>query len=192
IFVQNFFFHNPTKLYFGQGQLSNLENELDRYGSNILLVYGGGSIKKNGLYDQVKELLKKANKNIFELSGVEPNPRVTTARMGVDICKKENIDFILAVGGGSTIDCTKAIAAGAKTEADVWDIVTKKVDINEALPFGTVLTLAATGSEMNSGSVITNWETKEKHGWGSSYTYPQFSILDPDFTKTVPRDQTIY
>jgi len=190
--VQNFFFHNPTKLYFGQGQLSNLENELDRYGSNILLVYGGGSIKKNGLYDQVKELLKKANKNIFELSGVEPNPRVTTARMGVDICKKENIDFILAVGGGSTIDCTKAIAAGAKTEADVWDIVTKKVDINEALPFGTVLTLAATGSEMNSGSVITNWETKEKHGWGSSYTYPQFSILDPDFTKTVPRDQTIY
>lgn len=190
--MQNFFFHNPTKLYFGQGQLSNLENELDRYGSNILLVYGGGSIKKNGLYDQVKELLKKANKNIFELSGVEPNPRVTTARMGVDICKKENIDFILAVGGGSTIDCTKAIAAGAKTEADVWDIVTKKVDINEALPFGTVLTLAATGSEMNSGSVITNWETKEKHGWGSSYTYPQFSILDPDFTKTVPRDQTIY
>ncbi|GAA0311978.1 hypothetical protein GGQ92_001945 [Gracilibacillus halotolerans] len=190
--MQNFFFHNPTKLYFGQGQLSNLENELDQYGPNILLVYGGGSIKKSGLYDQVIGLLKKANKQIFELSGVEPNPRATTARKGIDICKKEKIDFILAVGGGSTIDCTKAIAAGAQSEADIWDIVTKKVHIDEALPFGTVLTLAATGSEMNSGSVITNWETKEKHGWGSPYTYPQFSILDPDFTKTVPRDQTIY
>lgn len=192
ISVQNFFFHNPTKLYFGQGQLGNLAEELDQYGPNLLLVYGGGSIKKNGIYDQVTSILQKLNKNVFELSGVEPNPRVTTARKGIDICKQENIDFILAVGGGSTIDCTKAIAAGAKSEADIWDIVTKKVTINEALPFGTVLTLAATGSEMNSGSVITNWETKEKHGWGSPYTYPQFSILDPDFTKTVPRDQTIY
>lgn len=192
ISVQNFFFHNPTKLYFGQGQLGNLAEELDQYGPNVLLVYGGGSIKKNGIYDQVTSILQKLNKNVFELSGVEPNPRVTTARKGIDICKQENIDFILAVGGGSTIDCTKAIAAGAKSEADIWDIVTKKVTINEALPFGTVLTLAATGSEMNSGSVITNWETKEKHGWGSPYTYPQFSILDPDFTKTVPRDQTIY
>lgn len=190
--MQNFFFHNPTKLYFGQGQLGNLAEELDQYGPNVLLVYGGGSIKKNGIYDQVTSILQKLNKNVFELSGVEPNPRVTTARKGIDICKQENIDFILAVGGGSTIDCTKAIAAGAKSEADIWDIVTKKVTINEALPFGTVLTLAATGSEMNSGSVITNWETKEKHGWGSPYTYPQFSILDPDFTKTVPRDQTIY
>lgn len=190
--MQNFFFHNPTKLYFGQGQLGNLAEELDHYGPNVLLVYGGGSIKKNGIYDQVTSILQKLNKNVFELSGVEPNPRVTTARKGIDICKQENIDFILAVGGGSTIDCTKAIAAGAKSEADIWDIVTKKVTINEALPFGTVLTLAATGSEMNSGSVITNWETKEKHGWGSPYTYPQFSILDPDFTKTVPRDQTIY
>lgn len=190
--MQNFFFHNPTKLYFGQGQLGNLAEELDQYGPNLLLVYGGGSIKKNGIYDQVTSILQKLNKNVFELSGVEPNPRVTTARKGIDICKQENIDFILAVGGGSTIDCTKAIAAGAKSEADIWDIVTKKVTINEALPFGTVLTLAATGSEMNSGSVITNWETKEKHGWGSPYTYPQFSILDPDFTKTVPRDQTIY
>lgn len=192
ISVQNFFFHNPTKLYFGQGQLGNLAEELDQYGPNVLLVYGGGSIKKNGIYDQVTSILQKLNKNVFELSGVEPNPRVTTARKGIDICKQENIDFILAVGGGSMIDCTKAIAAGAKSEADIWDIVTKKVTINEALPFGTVLTLAATGSEMNSGSVITNWETKEKHGWGSPYTYPQFSILDPDFTKTVPRDQTIY
>ncbi|WP_208585995.1 iron-containing alcohol dehydrogenase [Gracilibacillus suaedae] len=190
--MQNFIFHNPTRLYFGQGQLENVKTELQNYGGNILLVYGGGSIKRNGLYDQVMDILKKANKNVFELSGVEPNPRVTTARKGIEICKEEKIDFILAVGGGSTIDCTKAIAAGAKSEDDIWDIVTKKANVTGALPFGTVLTLAATGSEMNAGSVITNWETNEKHGWGSPYTYPAFSILDPNFTKTVPKDQTIY
>ncbi|WP_163538901.1 iron-containing alcohol dehydrogenase [Gracilibacillus sp. YIM 98692] len=190
--MQNFTYHNPTKLHFGKGQLSQLTDELSNFGQNILLVYGGGSIKRNGLYDQVIDILNKENKEIFELSGVEPNPRVTTARKGVDICHKESIDFILAVGGGSTIDCTKAIAAGAKSEADIWDIVTKKEQVTGALPFGTVLTLAATGSEMNPGSVITNWETKEKHGWGSPYTYPVFSILDPAFTKSVPKNQTVY
>ncbi|MFC4402101.1 iron-containing alcohol dehydrogenase [Gracilibacillus xinjiangensis] len=190
--MQNFVFHNPTKLYFGKGQLSYLKKELTNYGPNILLVYGGGSIKRNGLYDQVINILNESKKNIFELSGVEPNPRVTTARKGIEICKEENIDFILAVGGGSTIDCTKAIAVGAESGEDIWDIVTKKSTATGALPFGTVLTLAATGSEMNAGSVITNWETKEKHGWGSPYTFPAFSILDPVFTKTVPKDQTIY
>ncbi|GAE93481.1 NADH-dependent butanol dehydrogenase A [Gracilibacillus boraciitolerans JCM 21714] len=191
--MQSFIFHNPTRLYFGQGQLEHLKNELSNYGANILLVYGGGSIKRNGLYDQVITILNNANKNVFELSGVEPNPRVTTARKGIEICKNEKIDFILAVGGGSTIDCTKAIAAGARSEEDIWDIVTKKTSASDALPFGTLLTLAATGSEMNPGSVITNWETKEKHGWGGSpYTFPVFSILDPVFTKSVPRDQTIY
>ncbi|WP_277678201.1 iron-containing alcohol dehydrogenase [Gracilibacillus dipsosauri] len=190
--MQKFTFYNPTKLYFGKGQLTNLSDEITKYGENILLVYGGGSIKRNGLYDQVTQILHKAGKKIFELSGVEPNPRVTTARKGIEICKKEQIDFILAVGGGSTIDCTKAIAVGAKSETDIWDIVTKKETANGALDFGTVLTLAATGSEMNSGSVITNWETNEKHGWGSPYSFPTFSILDPDFTKTVPKDQTIY
>ncbi|SHN31387.1 iron-containing alcohol dehydrogenase [Gracilibacillus kekensis] len=190
--MQNFIFQNPTKLYFGKGQLEHLQNELTNYGQNILLVYGGGSIKRNGLYDQVIDLLRNENKNIFELSGVEPNPRVTTARRGIKICKNEKIDFILAVGGGSTIDCTKAIAVGANSDEDIWDIVTKKANATSALPFGTVLTLAATGSEMNPGSVITNWETKEKHGWGTPFTFPDFSILDPAFTKTVPRDQTIY
>lgn len=190
--MQNFIFQNPTKLIFGQGTISHLEEEIKQYGTKVLLVYGGGSIKRNGLYDQVIQRLANMNAEVFELSGVEPNPRVTTARKGIEICMNESIDFILAVGGGSTIDCVKAIAAGAKSDYDIWDIVTKKQAAKDALPFGTILTLAATGSEMNSGSVITNWETKEKHGWGSPYTYPQFSILDPIHTFSVPRDQTIY
>ena len=190
--MENFTYQNPTKLIFGKGQLEQLKNEIPSYGNRVLLVYGGGSIKRNGLYDQVIGKLKEIHVKIFELSGVEPNPRISTVRKGVEICKSEGIDFILAVGGGSTIDCTKAIAAGAKYDGDAWDIVTKKTIVKEALPFGTVLTLAATGSEMNSSSVITNWETNEKYGWGSPHVYPRFSILDPVNTFTVPRNQTIY
>lgn len=190
--MENFTYFNPTKLIFGKGQVEQLETEVPKYGQNVLLVYGGGSIKRNGLYDQVVQILEKSNLHLFELAGVEPNPRLTTVHRGVEICKKEKIDFILAVGGGSVIDCTKAIAAGAKYDGDAWDIVTKKHLPTEALPFGTVLTLAATGSEMNSGSVITNWETNEKYGWGSPLTFPKFSILDPVNTFTVPKDQTVY
>ncbi|UGB30046.1 iron-containing alcohol dehydrogenase [Metabacillus sp. B2-18] len=190
--MDNFTYYNPTKLIFGKGQVEQLENEVPKYGKKVLVVYGGGSIKRNGLYDKVVQILEKNNLEIFELSGVEPNPRLSTVHRGVEICKKENIDFILAVGGGSVIDCTKAISVGAKYDGDAWDIVTKKHIPTEAVPFGTVLTLAATGSEMNSGSVITNWETKEKYGWGSPLTFPKFSILDPVNTFTVPKDQTIY
>jgi alcohol dehydrogenase len=190
--MENFTYQNPTKLIFGKGQLEQLKNEVPSYGNKVLLVYGGGSIKRNGLYDQVVEQLQEMDVKIFELSGVEPNPRVSTVRKGVEICKSEGIEFILAVGGGSTIDCTKAIAAGAKYDGDAWDIVTKKTIVKDALPFGTVLTLAATGSEMNPSSVITNWETNEKYGWGSPFVYPRFSILDPVNTFTVPRNQTIY
>jgi len=190
--MENFTYYNPTKLIFGKGQIEQLEVEVPQYGKNVLLVYGGGSIKRNGLYDQVVEILKKSNLQIFELAGVEPNPRLSTVHRGVEICKNEKIDFILAVGGGSVIDCTKAIAAGAKYDGDAWDIVTKKHIPTEALPFGTVLTLAATGSEMNSGSVITNWETKEKYGWSSPLTFPKFSILDPVNTFTVPKNHTVY
>jgi hypothetical protein len=157
-----------------------------------LLVYGGGSIKRNGVYEDVMKKLGEINASVFELPGVEPNPRISTVRKGVEICKKEGIEFLLAVGGGSTIDCTKAIAVGAKTDADMWEVVTKKVKAEGGLPFGTVLTIAATGSEMNRGSVITNWETKEKLGWGSSYSWPKFSILDPSFTASVPEEQTVY
>ncbi|MFP7297421.1 iron-containing alcohol dehydrogenase [Neobacillus niacini] len=190
--MQNFTFWNPTKLIFGKGQLEQLKKEIPLYGQKVLVVYGGGSIKRSGLYDKVMNLLNEIDAKVFELSGVEPNPRITTAREGVEICKKEGIDVLLAVGGGSVIDCTKLIAAGAKYEGDAWDLVTKKAAVTAALPFGTVLTLAATGSEMNSGSVITNWETKEKYGWGSLHTFPKFSILDPVHTFSVPRDQTIY
>ncbi|MDQ0225571.1 iron-containing alcohol dehydrogenase [Metabacillus niabensis] len=190
--MDNFTYYNPTKLIFGKGQVEQLAIEVPSYGNRVLLVYGGGSIKRNGLYDQVVNILKDKGIETFELSGVEPNPRLSTVQRGVDICKNENIDFLLAVGGGSVIDCTKAIAVGAKYEGNPWDIVTKKHIPTEALPFGTVLTIAATGSEMNSGSVITNWETQEKYGWGSPLVFPRFSILDPVNTFTVPKNQTIY
>ncbi|PEA96659.1 NADH-dependent alcohol dehydrogenase [Bacillus cereus] len=190
--MQNFVFRNPTKLIFGKGQLEQLKTEIPQFGKKVLLVYGGGSIKRNGIYDNVISILKDINAEVFELTGVEPNPRVSTVKKGIQICKENGVEFILAVGGGSVIDCTKAIAAGSKYDGDVWDIVTKKTFANEALPFGTVLTLAATGSEMNAGSVITNWETNEKYGWGSPVTFPQLSILDPVHTTSVPKDQTIY
>lgn len=190
--MRNFTYYNPTKLIFGKGQLEQLKTEVPPYGKKVLLVYGGGSVKRSGLYDNVVNTLKEIGSEVFELSGVEPNPRLTTAKKGIEICHKEGIEFILAVGGGSVIDCTKLIAAGAKYDGDAWDIVTKKAFATEALPFGVVLTLAATGSEMNSGSVITNWETNEKYGWGSPVTYPKFSILDPVHTYTVPKKQTVY
>ncbi|MHC0038405.1 iron-containing alcohol dehydrogenase [Pseudoneobacillus sp. C159] len=190
--MQNFTYWNPTRLIFGKDQIEQLKTEIPQYGTKVLFVYGGGSIKRNGLYDGVMSELNSMGAQVFELSGVEPNPRVSTARNGIDICKRESIDFILAVGGGSVIDCTKLIAAGAKYDGDAWDLVTKKAIATDALPFGTILTLAATGSEMNSGSVITNWETNEKYGWGSPFTFPKFSILDPTYTFSVPKDQTIY
>lgn len=191
--MDSFIFQNPTQLIFGEGQVRNqLTKSLKRWGKKVLLVYGGGSIKKNGLYDEVVTLLKEEDFILSELGGVEPNPRLSSVQKGVRICKEEGIEVLLAVGGGSVIDCTKAIAAGAKYEGDAWDLVTKKADVKDALPFGTILTLAATGSEMNSGSVITNWETKEKYGWGSPLVFPKFSILDPRNTSTVPKDHTIY
>ncbi|KGA96641.1 NADH-dependent butanol dehydrogenase A [Alkalihalobacillus alcalophilus ATCC 27647 = CGMCC 1.3604] len=190
--MEPFVFRNPTKLIFGQGQTNELANEMKVHGAKVLLIYGGGSIKRNGLYDRVITQLQEANKQVFELAGVEPNPRLTTVQKGIEICKKEEIDFILAVGGGSVIDATKAISAGAKYDGDIWDIIIKENEAKDALPFGTILTLAATGSEMNSGSVITNWETQQKVGWGSPFVFPTFSILDPVNTVSVPEDQTIY
>jgi len=190
--MDNFQFRNPTKLIFGRNQLPSLEKEISKYGKKVLLVYGGGSIKRNGLYDKVMAHLHTIGADVFELSGVEPNPRLTTVNKGIDICKREKIDFLLAVGGGSVIDCTKTIAGGATYDGDVWDLITRKAKLEKALPFGTVLTLAATGSEMNSGAVITNWETKEKYSWGSSLLFPKFSILEPENTLTVPKEHTIY
>ena len=186
IFLQ----HNPTKLYFGKGQISQLSGEIGQ--KKVLVVYGGGSIKQNGVYEDVMNELEKAGATIYELPGVEQNPRLTTVHKGVEICKLEAIDILLAVGGGSVIDCTKAIAVGAKYDGDVWDLITQKNPIESALPIGTVLTLGATGSEMNPISVISNWETKDKLGWGSSHVFPRFSILDPTYTYSVSRTQTTY
>jgi alcohol dehydrogenase YqhD (iron-dependent ADH family) len=190
--LEKFTYYNPTQLIFGKDQMDQLSTLIPNYGKKVLLVYGGGSIKRNGIYDKVREELNKVDVQVVELSGVEPNPRLTTVQKGIELCKEHGVEFILAVGGGSVIDCTKAIAAGAKYDGNVWDYVTRKAIPEAALPFGTVLTLAATGSEMNAGSVITNWETHEKYGWGSPLVFPKFSILDPKNTFTVPENHTVY
>lgn len=184
-------YFNPTKLLFGKGQLSQLPKEVLKYGKKVLLVYGGGSIKLNGVYDQVTNLLKEASIEWVELSGVEPNPRVTTVRKGIGICKEEKVDFVLAVGGGSVIDCTKAIVVGAKTEVDVWDIISRKVRATEGLPYGSIVTVAGTGAEMSLSSVISDWETKDKRAWVSSFSRAKFAIVDPAFMTSVPKEQTV-
>ncbi|WP_434302165.1 iron-containing alcohol dehydrogenase [Clostridium botulinum] len=186
----NFNYSIPTKIFFGKNQISVLGEQIKKYGSRVLLTYGGGSIKKNGVYDKVIKILKSNNIGFVELSGIDPNPRVTSVREGVKLCKENNIDFILAVGGGSTIDCSKVIAASYYYEGDPWDIVIKKAKINKALPIGSILTLAATGSEMDAGAVISNMDTNEKIGVGHPSMAPKFSILDPEYTFTVPKNQT--
>lgn len=190
--MQSFIQFNPTKLWFGEGQIKQLQQELGNTGKRVLLVYGGGSIRKNGVYDAVRKQLLDMQATVVEMSDVEPNPRLTTVKKGIELCRSEQIDLILAVGGGSVIDCAKAISVGVYYEGDVWDIITRKAEPQKALPFGTVLTLAATGSEMNNISVITNWDRNEKRGWSSPLAYPAFSILDPSYTTSVPLDQTVY
>ncbi|NLT20155.1 MAG: iron-containing alcohol dehydrogenase [Syntrophomonadaceae bacterium] len=186
----NFNLQFPTRIHFGQGKIEELGKEILQYGTRVLMVYGGGSIKRNGLYDQVVQVFNNNGIYYKELSGVQSNPRISSVRDGVAICKEHNIQLVLAVGGGSSIDCAKIIAAGAKYEGDAWDFFTRKARINEALPLGTILTLAATGSEMNGNAVISNEATLQKKGTGSSYLIPQFSILDPVYTYTVPSEQT--
>ena len=190
--MDNFTFHNPVKLIFGRGKLEALTEEIPKYGNKVLLLYGGGSIKRNGIYDRIIEKLNEINSEVFEFTGIEANPKLSTVRQAIDVCKREQIELLLAVGGGSVIDAAKAIAAGANTETDIWDIITKKEKVTEALPIGTVVTIASAGSEMNASSVITNWETKEKKGWASPYTYPKFSVLDPVLTYSVPHEQTVF
>ena len=188
--MRNFNYSIPTKVFFGKNQIDVLGSEIKKYGSKVLLVYGGGSIKKSGLYDKIVGILKTNDISCWELSGVEPNPRVTSVRKGVKICLDNDIDLILAVGGGSSIDCAKVIAAGYYYEGDAWDIVLDPRKIKKVLPLATILTLAATGSEMNAGAVITNFDTKEKLGTGHPDMAPKFSILDPTYTFTLPEKQT--
>ena len=186
--MENFVFHTPTKVHFGKGTIESLHDEVVAIGKKVLLVYGGSSIKRSGLYDSV--LAKLNDCEIFELSGVEPNPRITSVRNGVQICKDKGVEVVLAVGGGSVLDCAKAICAGACYEGDAWDLVLDWNKVTKALPLVTILTLSATGSEFDYGSVISNLETNEKLPLISDHIYPRVSILDPQYTYSVPANQT--
>lgn len=186
--MNNFTFCTPTKVYFGKGAISNLKEAVTNFGTKVLLVYGGGSIKKSGLYDTVLKNLDKCE--IFELSGVEPNPRIDSVRAGVELCRKHNIDVVLAVGGGSVLDCSKAICAGVFYEGDAWDLVLDNSKVTEALPLVTVLTLSATGSEFDFGAVISNLQTNEKLALCHDKLFPKASILDPSYTFSVSAYQS--
>lgn len=188
--MNDFMYDIPVKVYFGRNQLCHLGDELAKFGKKVLLVYGGGSIKKTGLYDKVAAEVKKAGLQLFELSGIEPNPRITSVRKGAEICKREKIDVLLAVGGGSTIDAAKFIGASTFYEGDAWDIQMKKAPIAKCLPIVTILTLSATGSEMDDGGVISNMETRDKIGMGHPVMLPKVSFLDPANTFTVNEYQT--
>ena len=187
--MQNFDYMTPTRLIFGEGAVKNLPAVMAPLGKKILLTYGGGSIKKIGLYDKVKELLKDFE--IYELSGIQPNPKYDPSVLdGVKICKEQNIDVILAVGGGSVLDCSKAIAAGACYDGDPWDLISYKVKAKAALPIVDILTLSATGSEYDCGGVISRTETNDKIGYMDPLLYPVCSILDPTYTFSVSKKQT--
>jgi len=191
----NFEYCNPTKLYFGDDSLKYLEGELAKYGDNVLLVYGGGSIKKNGIYDEVLGILKKAGKNVAEVPGVMPNPTLKKLYEGVEIARKHNTNLILAVGGGSVIDYAKAVSVSVHCEEDPWQkffIRFEEPDC-ETLPVGAILTMVGTGSEMNAGSVITNHEQKLKigHVFADEKIMPRFSILNPVYTMTLPKYQMV-
>jgi alcohol dehydrogenase YqhD (iron-dependent ADH family) len=186
----NFNYSIPTKIFFGRDKINVLGKELKKYGSKVLLVYGGGSIKRSGLYDKVISILNESQISYWELSGVEPNPRVETVRRGSQLCKVNSIDLVLAVGGGSSIDCAKVVAAACYYEGDPWDIVTDPRKISKVLPIATILTLSATGSEMDTFAVISNMKINEKLGTGHPDMAPKFSILDPTYTYTVPANQT--
>jgi alcohol dehydrogenase YqhD (iron-dependent ADH family) len=191
----NFTYCNPTKLYFGKDALDSLNDELKKYGRNIVLVYGGGSIKKNGIYDAVLKVLKAQEKNVAEISGVMPNPTIDKLREGIEIARIQHADFILAVGGGSVCDYSKALAVSINCYEDPWEKYYLRFEEPdcEIVPVGCVLTMAGTGSEMNAGAVITNSATKRKigHVFADEAVMPRFSILNPEFTYTLPHNQMV-
>ena len=191
----NFTYCNPTKLYFGEESLDSLNTELSKYGNNIVLIYGNGSIKRNGIYDSVISILKKQGKNIAEISGVMPNPTLEKLYEGIEIARKHQVDFILAVGGGSVCDYAKAVSVSVNCTEDPWEKYFIRFDEPDCniIPIGCVLTMVGTGSEMNTGSVITNQDTKEKigHVFADESIMPKFSILNPKFTLTLPYDQMV-
>ncbi|WP_461633889.1 iron-containing alcohol dehydrogenase [Labilibaculum euxinus] len=184
--MENFDFYNPVNILFGKGKIAEINKHISK-GAKILMTYGGGSIKKNGVYDQVVDALK--GYEIIEFGGIEPNPHFETLMKAVEIVKSEKIDFLLAVGGGSVLDGTKFIAAATYFEGDAWDILAKRAPITKAVELGAVLTLAATGSEMNNGGVVTKAATKEKKAFGNPLLFPKFSVLDPETTYSLPKRQ---
>lgn len=187
--IQNFDYHTPTRVIFGKGVVDQLPTVLRPLGKRVLLTYGGGSIKRTGLYQKVIELTKEFE--IVELSGIEPNPKYNPSVLdGVKLCKEHNIDMILSVGGGSVLDCSKAIAAGAKYDGDPWDLIIYKVKTNDALPIVDIMTLAATGSEYDAGGVISRTETNDKVAYIDPHLYPVCSFLDPTYTFTVNAKHT--
>ncbi len=181
----NFVFHNPTSIYFGRGQVRALGDELLKRARKVLIVTGSGSVKKYGIFDDVLREVKRSGASYAELSGICPNPRLSSVYKGIELAREKKVDLILAVGGGSVVDAAKAVAAGVPYEGDVWDFFEKGIAPEEALPVGTVLTLAATGSEMNANAVITNEAAKRKLALSSPVIQPVFSILDPVYTFTV-------
>lgn len=191
----NFRYCNPTALYFGDNALDYLDDELTKYGENVVLVYGGGSIKKNGIYDEVIEKLKKNGKQVAEIAGVMPNPTLAKLYEGIDIARKHQANFILAVGGGSVCDYAKALSVSIHCDEDPWDKYYLKFEepVCEIVPVGCVLTMVGTGSEMNAGAVITNTEQKMKigHVFASEDVMPKFSILNPTYTLTLPHYQMV-
>ncbi len=187
--MQNFDYQTPTRLIFGKGVIKELPEVMSGFGKKILLTYGGGSIKRIGLYDKVKELLKDFT--IYELSDIQPNPKYDPSVLdGVKICKENDIDVILAVGGGSVLDCSKAIAAGAKYDGDPWDLISYQAFATDSIPIVDIITLAATGSEYDCGGVISRTETNDKIGYMDPHNFPLVSFLDPTYTFTVPKNQT--
>lgn len=187
--MQNFNYCTPTRLIFGEGVIKDLPEVMSHYGKKILLTYGGGSIKKIGLYDKVLELLK--GYEIYELPNIMPNPKYNPSVLdGVRMCKQHNIDVILSVGGGSVLDCSKAIAGGAKYDGEPWDLITYKAETTDALPIVDIITLAATGSEYDAGGVISRTETNDKTCYSDPHLYPKVSFLDPTYTFTVSKKQT--
>lgn len=188
--MKNFSFQCPTKLIFGKDSVSRLGRALGNDYKSILLHYGGGSIKRSGLYDEVISILKKNNIEVFELGGVEPNPKLSLVRKGIKLAKEKNIDLILAVGGGSVIDSAKAIGFGAKYDGDVWDFFLGKTRVNGSIPVGVILTFPATGSEASTGSVITNEDELSKQAVNDNILRPIFAIMDPTYTLTLPDNQT--
>jgi len=186
----SFIYDIPTRVYFGENQLTHLAEEIKRYGKRVLLTYGGGSIKRVGLYQDVINALQNQGIELWEYGGIEPNPRHTSVNEAISICKEKQIEVLLAVGGGSVIDATKFIGAGSYYDGDAWDLVTRKAPITQCLPIITILTLSATGSEMDSGGVITNLETSDKIGMGNPCMLPKVSFLNPVNTYSVSPYQT--